>query len=230
MLIVAMPKSASTALMVTLGKLHNLPAKQVDFPDMPKCQEVKILWKYHYDIVEIDQNIAHQFADQEVIYKQHIIPTDNNLELLQSQKIVVLLRSIEGVIFAYQRALLKNMMALPELNSTNDNAKWLKQTKQIGLYHDIWYFYQKWLSQTQENKLFIFYKDLLQDPTKTINDIGCFWELPTIKKNIILEKERYTRYSNFEQFIGKLSRFFGIYDLTKKVNLQMLKWKKYFTK
>ena len=92
MIIVAIPKSASTSLMLTLGKYHGLEAKQ-DFSlsenDNPEhCQ---VLFNLHSDVRELSEEDVARMSDPEKIFKQHIFPSPNNLRLLERVKKVVML-------------------------------------------------------------------------------------------------------------------------------------------
>ncbi len=80
MLIIAIPKSASTSLMVTLGELHKISSTQ-DFSiksnELPKGSN--IIHTVHSDIREITQENVNKFNQRNMFYKQHIFPSDNNL-------------------------------------------------------------------------------------------------------------------------------------------------------
>lgn len=106
MLIVAIPKSASTYLMKTFGKVKKIPAKQefgltenYEIPESFTC-----LAKNHSDIVQINSKLVNRWDNVNCVYKQHTPPTENNLSHLKNVKKIVLLRTPEQVLLAYRRA------------------------------------------------------------------------------------------------------------------------------
>ena len=88
MLIIAIPKSASTSLLRTLGINHSLPFTQ-DFKlneeyTVPTSYE--FLGKLHSDCINIDQALVKKWTNSKGFYKQHIPPTQNNLKQLRDKK------------------------------------------------------------------------------------------------------------------------------------------------
>ena len=92
LIIIAIPKSASTSLIGTLSGLNSVPAQQMSMTNCLPPKEMDLLPKYHYDIREISVNDL-AALESGALYKQHIPPTDNNIALLKPYKKVVLLRS-----------------------------------------------------------------------------------------------------------------------------------------
>lgn len=104
MLIIAIPKSASTSLMSTLGTIHGVPGRQVFFPDAPLAEGFDVLGRYHSGVREINTTLAARFAGESAVFKQHLPPTPNNVAQLRNRKKVILLREPDAIVAAFRRA------------------------------------------------------------------------------------------------------------------------------
>ncbi|HEU4428627.1 MAG TPA: hypothetical protein VFT98_07725, partial [Myxococcota bacterium] len=109
MLIIAIPKSASTALAVTLSEAHGIPIASQRIRDewligAPRAPGYWQLGQFHRrDVVEIDERIARIVAARDVLAKFHFPPTPRNQAVLRDVKKVVLLRAAEEIVSAYRR-------------------------------------------------------------------------------------------------------------------------------
>lgn len=197
MLIVAIPKSASTSLMETIGRLHNIAAKQTFFKDYSAPTALKVLHRYHSDIREIAVGQVKPFQSAENIFKQHIPPTETNLELLCNVKKVILLRAPIEIIGAYCRSEKKKLHPpRPEFKDCRTIEDWHRVANQNGLLKDIEWFYDEWIKEAKREPLMnlvINYSDLVHDSKTTINQIESFFGLK-ISENITLSKKRYSRH------------------------------------
>ena len=194
MLIIAIPKSASTSLMVTLGKLHNLEATQdfsFRFNRSPELSNK--IHQVHSDIRELTKNEIEKFSRRDRFYKQHVFPSPKNLSLLDDIKKVILLRDPEEILFSYRRGQQQNHNSLPDGYAENISKKeLLHKAKKDGFYKDITYFRETWMEKAKaDTTLFIEYKDYIQNPQKTINEIEHFFELPITNKKIVPTRARY---------------------------------------
>lgn len=111
MLIVAIPKSASTSLLATLSNVHGLPAEQLFQLKTSVPRELRLLHKYHSDMRELGDAEIQSLTRPNRIHKQHIPPTVNNLNRLSGVRKVLLLRTPKGVVEAYHRAETKGLHA-----------------------------------------------------------------------------------------------------------------------
>jgi hypothetical protein len=195
MLIIAIPKSASTSLMDTLGKLHKKPAYQKSklVERHPVSTEFKFIHKYHRDMKEIDENLVKKWESDKDFYKQHILPTINNMELLKNTKKIILLRSADNVIYGYKRERDKfsDKYRRREFKFCKSDEQWLKKAKEIGLYDDLIKFNELW-EKNDSDKLIVYYDDLIKEPKKEINRIEEYLGLP-VSNNVKLSRMRYTR-------------------------------------
>lgn len=229
MLIIAIPKSASTSIMKTLGKIHRIKAIQdFSFADNPIPDNVNILNKYHSDIREITSKEVSKFSSSKILYKQHIFPTSNNLKLLQSIKKVILLRDTIEIILAYRRGAYKKVHTLEEFSLKSDQNKWIERAKEIGLYSDLEYFNRKWKENSDHNTLFIEYSDLIETPHTVLNKVEEFFNLPVTRNSFTLSKARYSRrnlliayffflVAVFRKLIVKIITILGLKDTVKSL-------------
>jgi hypothetical protein len=195
MLIIAIPKSASTSLMDTLGRLHKKPAEQKTdlIANNPISDEFKFIHKYHRDMRELNIDIIKKLSNKNSLYKQHILPTKNNMELLKNTKKIILLRKTKEVIIGYKREFNKTNDAYnrKDFRVCNTDKDWIDKAKKIGLFDDLFNFNQRW-KKDDSDKLIIYYDDLIKNPKKEINKIEKYFGLPQSKK-VVLSKKRYTR-------------------------------------
>jgi len=193
MLIIAIPKSASSSLMKTLSERHGLPAEQVMFPDLPVPKTCRAVWKLHSDMRELTEELAARFADGKKIYKQHILPTSRNLELLRDHKKVVLLRSPEEIIASYRRGVQKMVTRPLEVFAGCRTVEdWQRRAEDIGVLDDLRWFYDTW-GQEGADRLVLTYDQVVNQTTQTVAAIEVFWDLPQISCPATLARQNYAR-------------------------------------
>ncbi|WP_067148355.1 sulfotransferase domain-containing protein [Pseudotamlana agarivorans] len=210
MLIVAIPKSASSSLLTTLGKLHNLVAFQ-DFSFRNQSTPImsNVVHTVHSDIRELTRTDVDRFCRDDVFYKQHIFPSENNLNLLKDRKKVILLRDSSEILLAYKRGAKEAHNGLPEGYSVKlSNKVFLEKAKRDGFNDDLEFFKNKWLeSMDPRNTLVIYYKDYINNTNKVINEIEHFFNLTISNEKIIPVKARYSRVSSLRKRYNKLKKF-----------------------
>jgi len=222
MLIIAIPKSASTSLMDTLGKVCKMPAQQLFKKELSKPKELPILSNLHSDMREYSSKEIDIFTQNNKIYKQHIPPTENNLLLLRDKKKVILLRNCDEIISAYWRAensgIHSNFKKIHNLE-VSSKEEWIKASRKAGLYDDLKFFYKGWLKESNsKNCLTVSYNELIQNPKKVINEIEFFFDLPITNHSIELSKKRYSRVNFLVIFFRKTrlkSKLINILKITK---------------
>lgn len=196
MLIVAIPKSASTSLQKTLEKLHRIDSFQDNSIRInPVPQESNAIHKYHPDMRELTPKEVELFNRDDFFYKQHVFPSKNNMLLLRNIKKVILLRNTVEVIQAYRRgALAKSHVLLENFSKEFDEMTWINRAKELGLYQDLELFNKRWRSFSQDkNTLIVSYKELVASPNREINKIEDFFGIKRTAKKIELVKKRYSR-------------------------------------
>lgn len=204
MLIIAIPKSASTSLMLTLGKYHNLEAKQdFSFSKNRNPENCQFLYKLHSDVRNLIDKDVSQVCNRNIINKQHIYPSSNNLLLFSNIKKVILLRSPDDIILAYRRsAMMNKRKLLPGYSIEMTENEWLEKSKSEGLYSDLMFFYEEWKEKAvPENTLFVHYQEYLQNPKTVLNKIEEFYELPLTQQKVKTIRARYSRRNGIDAFI-----------------------------
>lgn len=215
MLIVAIPKSASTSLMFTMAKLHHIPAEQPGYPDLNTPDEFRNLGDYHDDIVDLTPHVAKKISEPNCIYKHHFPPTANNIRLLTRQKTVLLLRRPAQVLDAYYRAINTFSIENPVgFERHLGKEKWLTYISESGLEKEVKLFYRGWAELDHKNVWVVRFKDLISNPVATINAIESFWELPVTPGSFSLMKMRYTRnpLHTVKRKLGIWARKLNVYD------------------
>lgn len=180
MLLVAIPKSASTSLMKTLALLHNRKAKQDSSmrESMPKPREVRYLANWHSDVREYSAELVDKMCSKRMLFKQHVFPSENNLALLRGKRIVVLLRDPQEVIDAYFRAEKAGIHKPRRIFRGVDTVEVARERAiEVGLLDDLRLFHERWKDEAHDNAdvLIVDYRDLLESPTRTINEIERHW-------------------------------------------------------
>lgn len=196
MLIIAIPKSASTALLLTIGKAQKLPWKQIchRWKNLHKTPQLEVLSRYHSDMLEYDPPHMKLFADPYKFYKQHIPPTSRNRALLRDVKKVILLREPKEIIEAYWRAEQAGIhRPRPEFAHCETSNDWLNTAVGNGLWSDLQFFHDQWLREVRYNSCIISYKNVVNHTKQTINKMEEFWGLPITQEDIVLTKVMYSR-------------------------------------
>lgn len=178
MLIIAQPKSASTSLLETLKKITSTGGDQIFFPDRKRPEEFDFI--RHGDVCNLTQSDVNKFTQGGYFYKQHIVPTENNINLLKDKKYVLLLRDPEKTCDSYIRSQGKKNNPVTGVDFFIENRG--KIQKEISRFGD-WEKY---------SDLTIRYEDLIKNPTREINKILKLFGFEDVEK-IELLKFRYNQ-------------------------------------
>ena len=209
MLVIAIPKSASTSLLDTLNKVYKIKSEQVFYDWLKYPETYSLLYKYHKDIKEYQFDSIQKFSYNKCFYKQHIPPTKNNLKLLKEEKKVILLRNPNEIIEAYWRAEQKKIHnKRQEFSTSSTKDEWIREANSNGLYDDLQDFYNGWSNVKDKYTLHISYNELIDDPRDIIQRIGEFFELPQINKKVTLSKKRYSHHGIVLTYILKFLQFY----------------------
>jgi hypothetical protein len=177
MLIAAMPKTASTSLIYSLGQITGLPiqphVENMAFHSKPIL--FKELSKYHKSVYCKTKTFYEIMAESKsFIFREHVIPEKYGLDFLivSSEKIVILYRNPYHIIDNYDR-----------LSKVDDREKLLQE---LCIMRDFYVSLRDNL-----NRLLISYRDLVKYPQKTIKKILAFFGVEA-KHKIVLQKKKYT--------------------------------------
>jgi hypothetical protein len=200
MLIIAMPKSASTSLVTTLCRLHGMEdqtpmIRRQLLVDLPIASSYSVFFRLHADMRELTSTGVSLMTQEDVFCKVHLPPTENNQSLLKDYKKVILLRKPEEVIRAYKRGEDSGVFPMKSLDFVFcvTEEDWLRKAGRTGLLEQIRMFYDGWMHHSGE-KLLISYEDLVNHPQQTVRAIEAYWGLP-LSEEVVLDKQRYTRCS-----------------------------------
>lgn len=181
--------------MATLGEAHGIEATQVNHLAGAPPEELKILASYHSDIREVtDDEVAMLESDRHV-YKQHIPPTDHNLDALRHLPKAVLLRDPEDIVQAYGRAQARKLQnEFPEFAGYEGREAWLARAEEVGLLDDLRWFHDRWAEEAErfpETTKVIHFADLIERPRHVVNEVETILGLP-LSQEVELAKERYS--------------------------------------
>lgn len=192
MMLVAIPKSASTSLLHTLFLIHSIRCTGDRLPNHPVSREFTWIHKYHYDMRILDENTVQRWTGPGIIYRQHVLPTAENLELLKSHKKVILLRDPHEVVLAYRRGQIAGIHRQWQgFEGCKTGEEWSVRARKIGLLDDLQKFFDLWKDHDGD-KLIVTYDQLIADPKTTVNRIQRYFDLP-VSENVTLAKKKYTR-------------------------------------
>jgi hypothetical protein len=182
-LLIAIPKSASTSLMYTIANNFNLNCGQY-FPNKNEITDYDtVLSKYHSDIGDFTPELVAKITKDNYVSKQHIFPSYTNIELFKNKKKIVLLRDPYDICLAYQRGVESGYHRV-RFNfkigmSSND---WMIECEKSGLIEDLKKFSEKWMNKIDNNTLLINFENFKNFPEKTLKEIASFYNL-TLPKN-----------------------------------------------
>jgi hypothetical protein len=207
MLIVAIPKSASTSLMATLGSVYGRPATQDIFRDQVIPEGYSVISRYHSDARLITDEQARRWGGTDAFYKQHVLPVEPNREKLRSTRIVLLLRDPEEIVLAYRRAeLAKIHPERPEFAGCSTEQEWLDQAVRCGLLQELRNWTQGWLDDPGE-KLVIRHSEVTADTENVLRAIADFWGLPRFQGSVELAYRFYSRGRTLTGWRGHVHQF-----------------------
>jgi hypothetical protein len=196
MLIIAMPKSGSTALMETLGKSAKLPALQqaLEVQDLPVPLNFSVLAAIHSDCREIDELLAARWSRCDAFFKQHVPPTTMNLANLSAFPKVVLVRRPKDIIASYMRSQQVGVhRRIPHFSGCKRLDDWIVMARSIGLIDELERFQSLW-QNAAGSQIVVEFDELTARPDKAVRSILEFFGVtPNGAKPIQLSRARYSR-------------------------------------
>ena len=183
-MIIAQPKSASTSLLKTLAAMLNIKfqngiSRNANYPK--DCPGFSTLQKYHGTMVERDEGFFRYWLEKkDVIYKEHILPTEKHLLLLEKigKPFLVLLRNPEHSFDNYVR--LRQAYIDGKISQRSNSilhAERFVNFDMDGLRHDLISFYQCWKNARLSRlpyALYLDYEDLVLRYQETMQKICDF--------------------------------------------------------
>lgn len=193
MLLIAMPKCASTAVTETLARAHGLKCDMHRRFGTEVSTEFPGIQDYYGQTWELDKVSAHSIVSDDVLYKLHILPSVNNRRLLKESKKVILVRSVDGIVGAHRRGYETKIHVLETDAFTGciTEKDWIKQSKVIGLYQNLVRFRKFWADHDGD-KLVVSYEEMIENPEKHIARIEDYFGLKRSGTTELL-KRKYTR-------------------------------------
>lgn len=200
MLIIAVPKSASSSLVSTLCLLQGLANQTQEVRQRflgdagkPAAGFDAIARMHRREIVEVSNDLVLYLRKPGIIAKHHIVPTPNNKSLLRDTKKVVLLRDPAEIVRAYKRGDESGAFPIrgPDFSLCITERQWLRRASRIGLLDELERFRSGWRNHDGD-KLVVNYDELLDDPKTTVNAIESYFGLP-VSSSVSLLRDKYSR-------------------------------------
>lgn len=194
MLIIALPKSASTSLLRTLSALSGRPGKQHFFPEQkwPAAHEFDAMARFHSDVREITAAQAELFTSSTSWAKQHLVPTANNESRIGPARFVLLTREPAEIVLAYRRwEATGDSPPRIEFKGLESEAQWLERAHDIGLIAEFERFATRW--REHGGGLEVTYRELLDSTDEVFDRIEDWFGLERNGRPVELARERFTR-------------------------------------
>lgn len=193
MLLIAIPKSASTALMETLARAHDLRCDMWRKWPGDCSREFPNFHMQHSFGWELDAATADELVQSPTLFKLHILPSTNNQALLHPLPKVILLRHPDDIVRAYRRGqetgvYLQKTAAFDGCVTDDD---WIARASEVGLHQDLTAFRDHWMAHPGEKHI-VHYEDLVRDPAGVLAGIERYWSLAATGVTELL-KRKYTR-------------------------------------
>lgn len=183
MLIIAIPKSASSSLVASLSTATGFPRTNADIrrnflTAAPAPSEYCQLKRFHSEVAELsDEAVAAAIKPQQIA-KLHIVPTDNNVSRLRDIPKIVLLRPAEEVVAAYWRGMESATWttSVKEIAVCKSLEEWIQKAMEIGLTAELEAFNRCW-TDAPGNSLVVSYHQLTTNSEATIASILEYFDL-----------------------------------------------------
>ena len=201
MLIIAIPKSASTALVATLSESHALPIETQRVRDdvllrRPIANGYWHLAQFHRrDCVEIDEYVADLLAARGSLTKFHFPPTSTNQRLLERVPKLILLRDAAEIVSAYRRGEESGAYRTKsyEFAFCFSETGWQHRARRTGLTDELLAFGEGWRAHAGD-KLVVESAELLASPAAVLARVESYFGL-ALSGAAELRRERFSRSS-----------------------------------
>jgi hypothetical protein len=201
MLIIAMPKSASSSLARSLSDATGVPvanrAARAPWKARPRAASFPLMAAIHHgDAYELAPSDAEALAAIDGVAKHHILPTANNTAVLAGVRRIVLLRDPDEVIDAYWRGYATGVWpdAFKVLGAGRTIEEWRAAARTAGLDAELERFAGGW-RQAPGETLLLDYAGLTADSDRTLRQALDFFGYSEAAVPA-LAREKFTRDKN----------------------------------
>ena len=193
-----MPKTASTSLLSTLAVRHSLPSDQIPLlrNPWPDSRAWRALPHLHSDTRELVEEDVRRFGQSATLYKQHLLPTIDNVVLVANIPKIVLVRKPIDVVKSYRREALLTDQRPMMWRGMDSEQEWIRQAERTGLLEDLARFTELW-SEDQKS-LIVDYEEIVEDSQGVVPEIERWLGLPRREDPVALHKLRWGRGDSHE--------------------------------
>lgn len=186
-----MPKTASTAVKRGLIRTFDLEEQPENLWSHRVSNEFPALarlWPAH--MKELDAQIVTVAEDLSKILRLHVLPTKNNLSILETVPKVVLLRDPSEVVYSLYRSVQAGLGPKPmdfKYCGHGPDA-WFRRAESLGILEDLQRFRDKWI---ESSATIVEHEELTNQPDRVLSSILNTYGLPN--RTIELRFENSTR-------------------------------------
>lgn len=167
MMIISIPKSASTSLMQTIAKILDIKyqngiSRKKYFIDVPEYSEMQ---SYHGTTVRRSKEFLTKWISRkDIIYKEHLLPTKEHIDYIRkiNKPVVILLRKVDHVIDNYLQSIEKFKSGKMDLREQKGLIiKKLIKIDYEKLKKEYFEFNKLWIESRLKNVLYVNFDDLI---------------------------------------------------------------------
>lgn len=189
-LLIALPQSMSSSLSLSLSKATQIPSVQ-----RTPCRYVKVsqdnsyqsLRLTHSDTCDLPQDLLRHYLTSNVIYKQHIVPSKNNLKNMKNIFANSTMRLFYPVILDRSPMESAQGFCRRQVHENKRISNMILRARYKALYAWV----ENWKYYDLSPVLRINTNELKKDFSNTVIKILDFWNISAKKKPIIEEYERF---------------------------------------
>lgn len=197
MLIIAMPKSASSSLARTIARAHGLDERNDDInaghPPQHPDRHPAVLALHPFPAVPTPE-LRTIVRDRTALRKLHLHPTDEVLAAIEGEPVVILLRDPDEVIDAEFRAAVTGIHRWPAIMPrTASIGRWRAAADRVGLRASLLELEASWraVAAARPDILLVTHAELILDPVTVLRRCSAHLGLPERSTPGLL-RERYS--------------------------------------
>lgn len=227
MLLIASPKSASSALLKAMEKSFDVQGymgsqwfnrpELLLHPRSPGTEKTAI--NHLTDFFEVTSFQKEVFSRTDVVFKHHLAPTKNNIHQLSALNFVVLLRPPEEICESYYRELVgaNTAQSRPIFSDVESLTEMRDVFFRTGIGKELTWFDEEWRAIAKESSnILLLEHSQLMEATKArrlhsiLYTIAEFWELEVIDEVDSLPKIKYAHDGVSRKFLRRLLSVKGL--------------------
>ena len=208
MLLIALPKSASTSLMFSIAKILNIKYQngisRKKYDKSLFCEGFEEMQEFYGTTIKRSYEFLDKWISRkDIIYKEHLLPTKDHIEYIKriNKPIVILTRDPGESIDNHIRTI--ELYKQGKLTKREQKGLLIHKMCKLSigkLLRDFTYFNDGWLN-SGVNALYITFNELVLNPKQTIKRVLNHYGFKTLGKKLVLLKAKGNR-GNYNTYTG----------------------------